>query len=60
VLVPFTHSITRGIGPGVATDVPTTLLDGKARDVTVVPWVAFVALVVCFACDPLTQLLGVG
>jgi len=60
VLMPFTYSITNGIGAGFITYVLIKAFNGKAREVPALLWVVSAAFVVYFAYDPITQVLGVG
>ncbi|MBI1379174.1 MAG: NCS2 family permease [Frankiales bacterium] len=60
VLMPFTYSITNGIGAGFISYVLIKSVNGKAREVPVLLWVVSAAFAVYFAYDPITQLLGVG
>jgi AGZA family xanthine/uracil permease-like MFS transporter len=59
VLMPFTYSITNGIGAGFVTYVLIRALQGKARDISWLLWVIAAAFVLYFAIDPISQLLGV-
>ncbi|WP_324278131.1 solute carrier family 23 protein [Blastococcus brunescens] len=56
-LMPFTFSITNGIGAGVISFVLLRLAVGRARDVHPLMWVISVMFVVYFALEPLQQLL---
>ena len=60
VLMPFTYSITAGIGAGFISFVFLKLVLGKAREVR--PLMALVAalFIVYFAIEPIRSLLGVG
>ncbi|NGN69293.1 NCS2 family permease [Streptomyces sp. A7024] len=59
-VMPFTYSITNGIGAGfIAYCLIKTVL-GKARDVHWLLWGASAFFVVYFAIDPVEQLLGVS
>ena len=60
VLMPFTYSITNGIGAGFITYCLIKAANGKAREVPALLWVVSAAFVVYFAYDPITQLLHVG
>src|SRR3954454_7407389 len=57
VLMPFTYSITVGIGAGFITYVFIKLVLGKAMQVHPLMWGVAVAFVVYFAIDPITRLL---
>ena len=55
-LMPFTYSITNGIGAGVITYVLLRLAVGRRRDVHPLMWVIAVMFVIYFALEPLQQL----
>ncbi|WP_448642416.1 NCS2 family permease [Geodermatophilus sp. URMC 63] len=55
-LMPFTYSITNGIGAGVVSYVLLRTAVGRRREVHPLMWVIAVAFVVYFALDPLQQL----
>jgi hypothetical protein len=56
VLMPFTYSITNGIGAGVISYVLLRSAVGRARDVHPLMWVISVLFLVYFALEPLQQL----
>ena len=58
VLMPFTYSITVGIGAGFLTYVFVKLVRGKAREVHTLLWIVAALFVVYFAIHPLTEWLG--
>jgi AGZA family xanthine/uracil permease-like MFS transporter len=60
VLMPFTYSITAGIGAGFVSFVVLKVARGKVRDVHPLMWVTAALFVVYFAIDPIKDLLGVG
>jgi AGZA family xanthine/uracil permease-like MFS transporter len=60
VLMPFTYSISAGIGAGFIAYVIIKASVGKARVVHPLLWVAAVLFVVYFAIDPIKQVLGVS
>ena len=60
VLMPFTYSITVGIGAGFITYVLIKAVRGKSAQVHPLLWGAAAAFVVYFAINPLEQLLGVS
>jgi AGZA family xanthine/uracil permease-like MFS transporter len=60
VLMPFTFSITNGIGAGFIAYVAIKLARGRARDVNVLLYVVAALFVVYFAIDPVERLLGVS
>jgi AGZA family xanthine/uracil permease-like MFS transporter len=59
-LMPFTYSITNGIGAGFITYVVIKLAKGKANEVPALLWVIAAAFVIYFASDPISQLLHIG
>lgn len=60
VLMPFTYSISNGIGAGFVTYVLIKLVTGRVRDVHWLMWVISLAFVAYFAIYPIEQLLGVA
>ncbi|MEI6230985.1 MAG: NCS2 family permease [Actinomycetes bacterium] len=59
-LMPFTYSISNGIGAGFITYVFIKLFKGKAKEVHPLLWVIAAAFVIYFASDPISQLLHIG
>jgi AGZA family xanthine/uracil permease-like MFS transporter len=59
VLMPFTYSITVGIGAGFVTYVLIKSVRGKTAQVHPLLWVVSALFVLYFALNPLQQLLGV-
>jgi len=59
ILMPFTYSISVGIGAGFVTYVLIKAVRGKAAQVHVLLWVVSALFVLYFAINPLEQLLGV-
>jgi AGZA family xanthine/uracil permease-like MFS transporter len=59
VLMPFTYSITVGIGAGFVTWVVIKLAMGKAREISWLMWVISIAFLIYFAIYPIEVLLGV-
>ncbi len=57
VLMPFTYSITVGIGAGFVAFVVIKLVRGKARDVHPLMWLVAILFVLYFAIHPVTHLL---
>ena len=57
VLMPFTDSITNGIGAGFVSYVLLKTTQGKARDVHPLLWLVAVLFVVYFAINPIQDLL---
>ncbi|MFI6986674.1 NCS2 family permease [Embleya sp. NPDC050154] len=58
-LMPFTYSITTGIGAGFILYVVLRSAVGKAREIPVLLWIVSALFVVHFAIDPIEQVLGV-
>jgi AGZA family xanthine/uracil permease-like MFS transporter len=58
VLMPFTYSITNGIGAGVISFVLLRTVVGRRRDVHPLMWLIAALFVVYFALEPIQQLLG--
>ncbi len=59
VLMPFTYSITVGIGAGFVAFVAIKALRGKASQVHVLMWAVAALFVVYFAIDPIKAILGI-
>jgi AGZA family xanthine/uracil permease-like MFS transporter len=59
ILMPFTYSITNGIGAGFISYVLIKLFRGRGRDVHWLLWLVAAMFVVYFAIDPVERLLGV-
>ncbi|MCS0603236.1 NCS2 family permease [Streptomyces sp. LP11] len=57
--MPFTYSITDGIGAGFVSYVVLKTVLGKAREVSPLLWAVSALFLVYFAIDPVEQLLGV-
>jgi AGZA family xanthine/uracil permease-like MFS transporter len=57
VLMPFTYSISVGIGAGFVAYALIKLIRGKAAQVHPLLWVVAILFIVYFAIDPLTRLL---
>jgi AGZA family xanthine/uracil permease-like MFS transporter len=57
VLMPFTYSITAGIGAGFVTYVLLKVVKGKAAGLHPLMWVVAVLFVVYFAIDPISRAL---
>ena len=60
ILMPFTFSITNGIGAGFVSLVAIKAFRGRGREVHWLLWVVAALFVVYFAIDPVEQLLGVS
>lgn len=57
--MPFTYSITNGIGAGFVSWLVIKIFTGKAREINWLMWVISLAFVVYFAIYPIELLLGV-
>jgi AGZA family xanthine/uracil permease-like MFS transporter len=60
VLMPFTYSITNGIGAGFISYCLIKAVNGKAKEIHPLLWVVSAAFVVYFASDPISQLFHVS
>jgi AGZA family xanthine/uracil permease-like MFS transporter len=60
VLMPFTYSITAGIGAGFVSYVVLKAARGKSGELHPLMWVTAVLFVVYFAIDPIKHVLGVS
>ncbi|MGH7749691.1 MAG: solute carrier family 23 protein, partial [Candidatus Dormibacteria bacterium] len=58
-LMPFTYSITNGIGAGFILFCVLKVVLGKARQVNWLMWIVAAFFVVYFALDPIKQALGI-
>jgi AGZA family xanthine/uracil permease-like MFS transporter len=58
ILMPFTYSITVGIGAGFIAFVVIKLAKGKAKQVHPLMWIAALAFVIYFALEPIRALIG--
>ncbi|WP_129838986.1 NCS2 family permease [Streptomyces sp. RFCAC02] len=58
-VMPFTYSITNGIGAGFLAYVVLKVVLGRRREVTWLLWVTAALFLVYFAINPIEQLLGV-
>jgi AGZA family xanthine/uracil permease-like MFS transporter len=59
VLMPFTYSITNGIGAGFISYTAIKIFQGRAREVSWLLWVVSILFIVYFAIEPVERLLGV-
>jgi AGZA family xanthine/uracil permease-like MFS transporter len=59
-LMPFTYSITVGIGVGTLAFLIIKLIKGKVKEVTPVLWIISALFVLYFAIDPIRQVFGVN
>lgn len=57
-LMPFTYSITNGIGAGFVSYTVIKLATGKSKDIAPLMWVVSAAFVLYFAIHPVKELLG--
>ena len=60
VLMPFTYSITNGIGAGFIAFVVLKAARGRWREPGLLLWVIAVLFALYFALEPIEQLLGIG
>lgn len=60
VLMPFTYSITNGVGAGFVSYVVLRAATGRSREVHPLMWVVAALFAVYFAIEPLKTLFGVG
>jgi AGZA family xanthine/uracil permease-like MFS transporter len=60
VLMPFTYSITNGIGAGFISYVVLQIFAGKARKIHPLLWIVAVLFAIYFAIEPLKQVFGVS
>jgi AGZA family xanthine/uracil permease-like MFS transporter len=58
ILMPFTYSITNGIGAGMVTFVAIKIAQGKSKEVSGLMWVIAAAFMIYFAVNPLKGLFG--
>lgn len=59
VLMPFTYSITAGVGAGVVSYVAIKAAQGKFRQVGAFMWVLAAVFLIYFALSPIESWLGV-
>ena len=60
VLMPFTYSITAGIGAGFVTYVVIKIARGQAGRLHPLMWIVSLLFIVYFGIDPIKDLLGVS
>ncbi|TDC26325.1 NCS2 family permease [Streptomyces sp. 8K308] len=60
VVMPFTYSITNGIGAGFIAYVLMKVVTGRVREVNWLVWITAALFAVYFAIDPVRQLFGVS
>jgi AGZA family xanthine/uracil permease-like MFS transporter len=56
--MPFTYSISNGIGAGMVSFVAIKIAQGKAKEVSGLMWVIAAAFTIYFAVHPLKELFG--
>jgi AGZA family xanthine/uracil permease-like MFS transporter len=59
-LMPFTYSITNGVGAGFISYVVLRVAVGRPRDVHPLMWAVSAALAIYFAVEPLRHLFHIG
>ena len=59
-IMPFTYSITNGIGAAFVAWCAIKIFTGKIRDINWLMWVISIAFVIYFAINPIKQVFGVG
>ncbi len=59
-LMPFTYSITNGIGAGFVSWVVLHAVTGKRREIHWLMWIITVLFVIYFAVDPIRQIFGLA
>lgn len=57
ILMPFTYSITNGVGAGLVSYVLIKVCQRKFNEISVIMWIISLAFVAYFAINPLTQLI---
>lgn len=60
IMMPFSYSITNGIGAGFVSYLVVQLARGKVKQIHPLMWVASVLFVVYFTLEPIKAILGVG
>ena len=58
ILMPFTYSITNGIGAGMVSYVAIKIAQGKSKEVSGLMWIIAAAFMIYFGIHPLKELLG--
>jgi AGZA family xanthine/uracil permease-like MFS transporter len=59
ILMPFTYSITNGIGAGMVSFVAIKIAQGKSKEISGLMWIIAAAFVIYFGVHPLKELFGV-
>ena len=58
ILMPFTYSITNGIGAGMVSYVAIKIAQGKSKEISGLLWIIAAAFVIYFGVHPLKELFG--
>ena len=58
ILMPFTYSITNGIGAGMVSFVAIKIAQGKSKEVSGLMWIIAAAFMIYFGIHPLKELFG--
>lgn len=58
ILMPFTYSITNGVGAGLVSYVLIKVCQRKFNEISVIMWIISLAFVAYFAINPISQLIG--
>ena len=58
-MMPFTYSITVGMGAGFVSYVVLKTAIGKAKEVNILMWIVSALLVVYFALGPIKSAIGI-
>ncbi|MDP4589080.1 MAG: NCS2 family permease [Candidatus Nanopelagicales bacterium] len=58
ILMPFTYSITNGIGAGIVSYVAIRIAQGKSKEISALLWIIAAAFVIYFGVHPLKELFG--
>ena len=59
-IMPFTYSITNGIGAGFVAYVIIKVFTGKVKEISWLMWVIAIAFAIYFAVDPISQAVGIS
>jgi AGZA family xanthine/uracil permease-like MFS transporter len=57
--MPFTYSITNGIGAGMVSFVAIKIAQGKSKEISGLMWIIAAAFAIYFLLHPLKELFGV-
>ena len=60
ILMPFTYSITNGIGAGLVSYVAIKIAERRTKEIPVLLWIISAAFVVYFAVHPIKEILGLS